>query len=319
MSRTIILDTDIDMDCDDVGALAALHALSQREEADLLGVVCSVPYPPTAGCVRAINRFYGRPDIPVGLLMGERLDESPRFEVYRAELAKENTEQWSRYNGAIAQECRHPEDRTWSPGDAVELYRTLLANRTDRSVTIVAIGLLTALQKLLHSGPDEASPLTGTELVRAKVRELVTMGLGTFPEGHDAYNWGMDREAAADVLGSWPTRLVVNELGETILTGSGLARSHPEHSPVRRAYEIYLGGPGRDRCSWDQVTVLYAVRGRRHCFRERSGYRIRYDAASGTHRWTRDHSGAVDHVHLEQTASDREIAAEIEDLMAYVR
>jgi hypothetical protein len=37
----------------------------------------------------------------------------------------------------------------------------------------------------------------------------------------------------------------------------------PQENPVRIAYEVYLGGPGRSRHVADLVTVLYAVRGLR--------------------------------------------------------
>src|ERR1700752_1626134 len=65
-ARPVIFDTDMGNDIDDALALAMLHALSDRGECLLLGVTlpnanaAAVPY------VRMINRFYGRPDLPVG-------------------------------------------------------------------------------------------------------------------------------------------------------------------------------------------------------------------------------------------------------------
>ena len=54
-------------DCDDVGALALLHAYADLDQADILACVYSsgkVPY--GAGVIQAINHYYGRKEIPVG-------------------------------------------------------------------------------------------------------------------------------------------------------------------------------------------------------------------------------------------------------------
>lgn len=55
MSVSIILDTDMDTDCDDVGALAMLHALADNGEAEILGIVCDAPTVWGAPCIEAIN------------------------------------------------------------------------------------------------------------------------------------------------------------------------------------------------------------------------------------------------------------------------
>ena len=62
----IIYDTDMDTDCDDAGALAILHALADRGEAEILATVVSSRYRWSVPCVEAINRYYGRPDLPIG-------------------------------------------------------------------------------------------------------------------------------------------------------------------------------------------------------------------------------------------------------------
>ncbi|MCA9428264.1 MAG: nucleoside hydrolase, partial [Candidatus Omnitrophica bacterium] len=63
----VIFDTDMTGDCDDCGALAALHALADNGEVEILGCIASfgaVPY--VAGCIDAINTYYGRGDLPIG-------------------------------------------------------------------------------------------------------------------------------------------------------------------------------------------------------------------------------------------------------------
>ncbi|HQN01733.1 MAG TPA: hypothetical protein PLL36_11685, partial [Candidatus Hydrogenedentes bacterium] len=63
----IIFDTDMTGDCDDCGALAVLHALADRGEVEVLGCIASYganPY--VAGCIDAINTWYGRGTLPIG-------------------------------------------------------------------------------------------------------------------------------------------------------------------------------------------------------------------------------------------------------------
>lgn len=317
MFESIIVDTDIDTDCDDAGALALLHALPHAGETEIAGVVCSIPYAPTADCVRAINAYYGRPEIPVGLLRDESLDTSPRYAAYRVHLATAGQQGWRRYNDVLSKEFADLVEGTAATCDAVQLYRRLLAERSDDSVVIVAIGLLTALEKLLQSDPDQNSSLSGWELIERKVRKLVTMGLGSFPVGEDVFNWKMDRQAAAAVLNRWPGEISVSEWGTTVLTGAELSSRCYERNPVRRAYEVYLGGAGLSRPSWDQLAMLYAVRGGGDLFEEVTGHSLRYDPISGRHEWIRDPSGQHQHTYLRQMISDETLARTVEELMAH--
>lgn len=62
----VIYDTDMDLDVDDAGALAILHAMANNSEAKILGVICNSPTPYAATTVSAINMYYGHPEIPIG-------------------------------------------------------------------------------------------------------------------------------------------------------------------------------------------------------------------------------------------------------------
>ncbi len=313
MAVRLILDTDIDTDCDDAGALAVLHALADRGEVELLGVVCDIPYLPTAQTVMAINGYFGRPQIPVGLWAGEALESSPRYASYRAMLAAIQANGWRRYNESIGLDYvgGHPAQ----PEEGLALYRRLLAAQPDHSVVIVAVGLLTALQSLLASAADDCSPLSGRQLVALKVKQLVSMGAGSFPQGKDVFNWEMDRAAAAAVLNHWPAPLAISEWGETVLTGASLAARLRPQNPVRRAYEIHLGGSGRSRPSWDQLAVLYGVRGACDYFHEITDHDIRYDAQTGTHTWQRAAGDQPGRIYLDRHAADEVLAAVVEALM----
>ena len=65
---SIILDTDMGSDCDDVGALFILHGAVERGEAKLLATMGCISADAIAPCLDAINTWFGRPEIPVGTL-----------------------------------------------------------------------------------------------------------------------------------------------------------------------------------------------------------------------------------------------------------
>ncbi|MDA9840427.1 nucleoside hydrolase, partial [Rubripirellula sp.] len=63
---SVIFDTDISGDVDDVLALAMLHTLADRRECEIHAVTISKINPLTAPFVDAVNTFYGRANIPIG-------------------------------------------------------------------------------------------------------------------------------------------------------------------------------------------------------------------------------------------------------------
>ena len=244
----IILDTDIASDCDDVGAVAVLHALADAGEANILGMLACTANRWSPGTLDAVNRYYGRGDVPIGAIRGKTFakhDES----AYAETIAKSFPNRFREGNEAP---------------DAVEVYRRILAVQPDGSVTIVAIGWLTNLANLLVSKPDGASPLSGRELVRRKVKVLVDMGPKIDPPGK-GWNIEQEPEAARAVVAGWPTPIVFSPKEVCwALTGGTLPLRTPVTNPVRKAYELWLAQHGRGettRHSADLTAVLYAVRG----------------------------------------------------------
>src|ERR1700712_612947 len=65
---TVILDTDIDSDVDDVAALAMLHKLVANKQIELAGVVVTSDDPFAPLCADAINNYFGNGQVPVGFL-----------------------------------------------------------------------------------------------------------------------------------------------------------------------------------------------------------------------------------------------------------
>jgi inosine-uridine nucleoside N-ribohydrolase len=293
----ILLDTDMLTDCDDAGAMATLHALTDRGEAKILGVaVNGVDSHGLHGAVvSAINHYFGRPDIPIGV--------SPR-------TAEQTPAKLSTYSPAIFEAYPHDGLRDSERPDAVDLYRRLLGDAADRSVTIVSIGFLSNLADLLADEADR-------ELVARKVRGITIMG-GAYPAGKE-YNFqfaGTGPTTKA-VIAAWPDRVPMTfvgyELGELVVTGKGYANT-PD-SPMRRAYQLAYDSIHQGRPSWDQVAVFHAVRGLHHdghtWFRAIHGQNGIAD--DGSNVWTTD--PASPHAYLELEASSSDLAAEIEALM----
>lgn len=260
---TVILDTDLSSDVDDVGAVAVLHALANEGSAKILAMMVSSGDAWSAPCLRAINTFMGRPDVPVGQVTDSTVNDV------------------SKYTQIIAEEFTRAESKNDTVDDAVILYRKLLASQPDSSVTIVSIGYLTNLHNLLISKPDAYSELGGTELIRKKVSILVTMG-GQYPQGRE-WNFYQDSASTLNVVENWPTpiRFCGFEIGADILTGREMVNT-ASPNPLRRSYELYNGST--DRPSWDQVTVLFAVKGHQNYF----NYSLPYHLVHGVNRISRD-------------------------------
>src|SRR5258706_7573261 len=114
----VIFDADMDRDCDDVGALAVLHALADRGEARILATMSSSKNPDTPLCMSALNAWYGQPDLKIGVPKGEGASRP------------------SRYAAAIAKRFPHRLADADAAPEASRLYRDLLLAEPDGSVVI---------------------------------------------------------------------------------------------------------------------------------------------------------------------------------------
>src|SRR5262245_1529021 len=304
----VVVDTDLAADVDDVGALAVLHALADRGEAEILAAMVSSRNRHSVACLSALNTWYGRRDIPIG--------------VVRAQVAgypkDSGREVESKYTEDVAK--RFPAEVRSAKGaaDAVSLYRRTLAGEPDGGVVIVTLGFLTNLKNLLDSPADDVSPLDGEELVRRKVRLWSCMGgkfpNGVFPDGGGEYNVGYDTFASVRAINDWPTPVVFSgfEIGAAIKTGARL-RDLPEESPVRAAYRLFNGLENRE--GWDQTAGLYAVRGTGDYWTESPpGLNLMHARVpQGYNEWLAAPGGR--HRHLLEKMPPRELARVIEDLM----
>src|SRR3954465_3573150 len=71
---SVIFDTDIGPDYDDVGALAMLHAFADKKECKILGTIACNKHEYIVGVLDIMNAYFKRPNLPIGILKGEGLN-----------------------------------------------------------------------------------------------------------------------------------------------------------------------------------------------------------------------------------------------------
>jgi inosine-uridine nucleoside N-ribohydrolase len=256
----LIFDTDVGNDVDDVLALGVIHALESRGECELLAVTITKDHPLSAAFVDAVNTFYGRGDVPVGMCKSGVTPEEGKF----IGLAKTRS----------GDRLRYPHDLSSGDDarDAVAVLRKTLAAAPDQSVVFVQVGFSTNLANLLDSPPDDISPLVGVELVKKKARLLSIMA-GAFEQirgrdgqrhDHKEYNVVKDVASARKLAAEWPTPVVWSgyEIGLSVpYPHESIERDYDyvEHHPLAEAYRLY-SPPPHNRPTWDLTSVLYAVR-----------------------------------------------------------
>jgi inosine-uridine nucleoside N-ribohydrolase len=259
---SIIFDSDFGPDYDDVGALAILHAMANNGECKILATISSNKYHLTTPALNVLNTYFNRPDIPIGIVKGNGVDIGA----------------WQKWDSLIVSKYPHRVRSNDEAADAVKLYRKILASQPDKSVTIVTVGFLTNMANLLQSKADEFSPLDGKELVRRKVKLLVSMAacfnkeMGAFKE----FNVMKDSAASREAFDKWPTHILFNgfEIGFQIHTGLPITKSEIKNSPVKDVFAKCIPMGKEDsggRMSWDETAVLVAVR----------GYQKYFDAVEG--------------------------------------
>lgn len=250
----LIFDTDMGNDVDDAMALALIHEFADRGEAELLAVTLSKDNPWAAAYVDAVNTFYGRPDLPIGIVKGGKTPDDGKF----VRIISER-----KANGKLVYPRDIGPDMKSDLPDATDLLRATLATQPDASVTLISVGFLTNMARLLQSKPDAHSTLAGTDLVKAKVNVYVAMAGAFSGVRQPEYNVFIDVEASRFVLANWPGPLIASgfEIGFAILYPAlSIERDYayaPDH-PVAEAYRLYDKMP-HDRPTWDLTAVLYAV------------------------------------------------------------
>ncbi|MEO6979912.1 MAG: nucleoside hydrolase, partial [Mucilaginibacter sp.] len=271
----IIFDSDMGPDYDDVGAITILHALADKGEAKILATMSSTKYEGVAGVLSVFNTYFNRRDVPIGVPKGDALD----------------LRDFQHWTDTLLAKYPHKIKTNAEAADAVTLYRKILAAQPDNSVTIVTVGFLTNLSNLLNTPADEYSLLTGKQLVKKKVKLLVTMG-GKFPSGYE-FNIMKDAPASKNVYDNWGTPVIFSgfEIGVKIKAGLPLIHNTTiKNSPVKDVFKQSIPMDKEDslgRCSWDETAVLIAIKGYSQWYTLHKGKLT--VAADGSNGW--DESG----------------------------
>ena len=253
----IILDCDMGSSTDDLFALMMLYRYMDMKRCDLIGVIVDRMGKANADIVDVLNNFYGYPDIPIGL--ETRGIPDPHVFITYHNLP------YARTTDAVPMFPRTVGDNgTYQEG--YKLYRKLLAEQPDRSVTIASIGFVTTLSRLLESGPDEYSPLSGVELVRRKVKDIYAMG-GVFGDAVEPdYNFKAAIDFSLKFFELLPREVDIifspGEVGdpldyrpETVIADMDWTDLHP----IKWTYQFLNCDTGQKM--WDPQAVINAVEG----------------------------------------------------------
>ena len=223
-----------------------IHALQNRNEVRLLAVTITKDNHDAAPFVDLVDTFYGRPDIPIGVVRnGKTTNDTPMLKV---PVDRRD----ARGNFVYPRRLR---DGSQAP-EAVALLTRVLNEQPDGSVTIAQIGFSTNLARLV------ADP-AGRALAARKVKALYLMA-GNFQRPDPEYNVFTDGPAFDDLMKNWPTDMIFSgfEIGLVITFPMETINrdfSWTENHPVVEAYKVYTGKP-EDHPNWDSTAVLDAIR-----------------------------------------------------------
>jgi hypothetical protein len=178
-----ILDKDLDSDSDDIAATVLEVGLLNATGTRLAAATIASNNDYAATYMRVLLNYFNRASVPVGAYQGSSISGGSA----------------SAYTQGAAASFGHTETRS-SYTDAVTVLRTALARARNGQVKIIVGGTCTNIAALLASSADGISPLTGAQLVTAKVRSIHIMG-GRFDGDTTSTenNVGYDNSAAQAV------------------------------------------------------------------------------------------------------------------------
>lgn len=287
----VLLDLDLSSDVDDAGDLAVANYLMERGLIHIIGVGICVTNTYSPGAADAINTYYGNNAIPIGANKGAAFDPNGP----------------GSYAQHLAENFDNDIETATNAEEIVDMYRRILSARADGSVVMISTGPLNTLSDLLASSADGYSALSGSDLVAAKVRELICVA-GRWPTSAVEWNVQQDITSANDVAVNWPTTItwIGMEMGDTVKAGNGISDNTPVASPVRKAYELTsFNVNGRE--AWSLFGMMYAAYG--VTIGEQTVFgRVRgtgaINASTGATTWTSSESGP--HYYLYKTLFDSE-------------
>ena len=246
--RSVILDTDIGPDCDDVGALAVMLSYAKEFSVPVMGVCNCTSNKFGTATIDAVREYCDYPEFAIGTY------SKPGF------FADHD-----RYNRYIAENYSTKyKNGEFSALPHVEFYRSLLANAEDDGVIVVTIGMFNAFADFLGSGADEISPLSGIELAKQKLHAVVSMA-AVLPAGRE-FNVFCDYGASKFCFENCPVPMYLSDfkIGMSIYTGYSPAEADKyKNNPIYESYQLYTAKwerVGFNR-SFDLTAVQFAFEG----------------------------------------------------------
>lgn len=254
----IIFDTDIGNDVDDAIAMDLLYKYADDGLINILAEGISKEGQAPAEYMDILNNWYGYRNIPIGIITGGADCETDAVNYAKAVNLLTNADNAPLFKRTEGMEYD-------ALPQAHILYRKILAESEDNSVTFVTVGFSTNLARLLDTQADEYSSLTGRQLVEKKVKALIMMA-GCFDGSLPSeYNVLKDISSAQKVVNEWPSSIVFApfELGIRVCypaTSIDEDFSWTDSHPLVESYKSYLPMP-YDRPCWDPAALIYAVEG----------------------------------------------------------
>jgi inosine-uridine nucleoside N-ribohydrolase len=270
----VIYDGDIGPDPCDFTTLAMLHNYHKKGMIELLGFMGETPDQYLPSVFSVFNQFYGN-DIPIATFKNPAdtiyngrvkiLYDSFIDQIQSPNVNKFLTEKYGKQNTLTYAEA---------PG-AVDLYRKLLSEAEDNSVTIYAAGQLYNLPPLFESQGDQYSPLNGKELIKKKVKDFVFMGghfptsVGFHPPEMGEWNWWAlgYQNITKNTLNAIrsiqkPIVYVGYEVGEPLYVGNEIMKRLGKDHPVYDTYASTITySSEKENSAFDEVALYYLVEG----------------------------------------------------------
>ncbi len=242
---SVVLDTDLGNDIDDLLALQMLINYEKQGKVDVKGITVSKA---NTGAYELANRYYDKYGCA-----------NPAFGYVGDGPNQEGGNYLAASLDALGIVMNHTP--TSDIPDATSTLRKLLRESEDSSLTIIAIGPMTNMSRLLDSDGDQYNCMSGKELIRKKVRRLVVMGGDFREDAGPEWNVKQDVVSARKVFEEWPSEIIAAgfEVGAAVLyPHHRVVSDFGENHPLRIGYENFLKMPYNRPC-WDLTAVLYAI------------------------------------------------------------
>ena len=292
IKHNLIIETDFTWDIDDLGALAEAHALADQCRWRIIAVMYNEKNGDCPPAIKAVNQWYGRDDIPIGVWGGDfrNVEDSPWCPYVRTvqedkskNYGLDKYPQWfsselnSKFESTV--KVRNYDAVTdYKVQYSMDVYRDVLSKVEDGSVTIVSIGYEEDLYTLLHYDNVTKS------LWKAKIGNMYLMGGGYNLDTPNVHGF---KEYGINLYKDWTKPIITSCVGGEDYLRTGLNQTMIDDingghytqftsvNPVKRGYFYHWGmgydsrfchtgdnpnGQLKGRLSWDPFTMVLAAK-----------------------------------------------------------